>query len=113
MTEEDDVEWEVPSVMLDVLWRYEDVMSDQLSKQLPPRRAVDHRIELVPGTKPPAHAPYKISPLELGELRRQLDELLKSGSIQPSKHLMERPFFSKRRRMEHCACVWTIVLSTR
>ena len=57
MTEEDDVEGEVPSVVLDVLRRYEDVMSDQLSKHLPPRRVVDHWIELVPGAKPPAHAP--------------------------------------------------------
>ena len=61
VTEEDDVEGEIPSVVHDLLRRYEDVMPDQLPKHLPPRRAVDHRIELVPGAKPPAHTPYKMS----------------------------------------------------
>ena len=113
MTEEDDVEGEVPSVVLDVLRRYEDVMPDQLPKHLPPRWAVDHQIELASGAKPPAHAPYKISPLELGELRRQLMNCWRVGVSNHPRHLMEHPFFSKIRRMEHCTCVWTIVLSTR
>ncbi|KAI5335729.1 hypothetical protein L3X38_025863 [Prunus dulcis] len=39
-------------------------------KTLPPRREVDHAIELEPGAKPPAKAPYKMAPPELEELRR-------------------------------------------
>lgn len=43
---------------------------------------MDHRIELEPGAKPPAMAPYRMAPPELEELRRQLRELL---DAEPSK----------------------------
>lgn len=60
-------------------------MPPKLPKRLPPRREVDHRIELEPGAKPPAMAPYRMDPPELEELRRQLRELLDAGFFQPSK----------------------------
>ena len=41
---------EVPKEIASVLQQFEDVMPPQLPKKLPPRRAIDHRIELVPGT---------------------------------------------------------------
>ncbi|XP_074277500.1 uncharacterized protein LOC141601133 [Silene latifolia] len=62
-----------------------DLMPDQLPISLPPRRSVDHQIELLPGTRPPARGPYRMAPPELAELRRQLDDLIRSGSIRPSK----------------------------
>ncbi|KAK8658467.1 hypothetical protein V6N13_036673 [Hibiscus sabdariffa] len=68
-----------------VLEEYQDVMPDQLPYGLPPRRSVDHEIELLPGSKPHARCPYRMSPPELAELRKQLDELLQSGFIRPSK----------------------------
>ncbi|KAK8646204.1 hypothetical protein V6N13_119998 [Hibiscus sabdariffa] len=68
-----------------VLEEYQDVMPDQLPYGLPPRRSVDHKIELLPGTKPSARCPYRMSPPELAELRKQLDELLQGGFIQSSK----------------------------
>ena len=60
-------------------------MPDQLPKSLPPRRAVDHEIELFPGSKPPAKSPYRMAPPELEELRKQLNEFLVGGFIRPSK----------------------------
>ncbi|KAL0293503.1 UNVERIFIED_CONTAM: RNA-directed DNA polymerase [Sesamum radiatum] len=60
-------------------------MPDELPRKLPPKRAVDHEIELVPGTKPPARAPYQMSQPELVELRKQLKEMLESGIIKPAK----------------------------
>ncbi|KAL5575999.1 hypothetical protein UlMin_017698 [Ulmus minor] len=68
-----------------VLRGYADIMPDQLPKSLPPRRAVDHEIELLPGSKPPAKSPYRMAPPELEELRKQLNELLAGGFIRPSK----------------------------
>ena len=47
-----------------------DVMPPQLPKKFPPRREVDHN-ELVSEAKPPAKAPYRMSPPELEELRKQ------------------------------------------
>ncbi|KAL0400226.1 UNVERIFIED_CONTAM: Retrovirus-related Pol polyprotein from transposon [Sesamum radiatum] len=60
-------------------------MPDELPQKLPPKRAVDHEIELVPSMKPPARAPYQMSQPELVELRKQLKEMLESGIIKPAK----------------------------
>jgi hypothetical protein len=76
---------EVPKEIVSVLQQFEDVMPPQLLKKLPPRRAIDHRIELVSGTKPSSQAPYRMSPMELAELRKQLEELIDAGFVRPSK----------------------------
>ncbi|KAJ7958669.1 Retrotransposon protein, putative, Ty3-gypsy subclass [Quillaja saponaria] len=75
----------VPPTIQRVLKEYEGVMPNKLPQTLPPRRGIDHEIELVPGIKPPAKAPYRMAPPELAELRKQLNELLESGFIRPSK----------------------------
>ena len=62
----------VPKPVQEVLEEFKDVMPAELPKELPPRREIDHAIELEPGAKPPAFAPYRMSPPELEELRRQL-----------------------------------------
>ena len=50
-----------------------------------PRREVDHKIEVKPGTETPSKAPYRLSQKELEELKSQLDELLTEGYIRQSK----------------------------
>ncbi|KAI3451450.1 hypothetical protein Pfo_008115 [Paulownia fortunei] len=75
----------IPEVVKGLLREFEDVMPDELPRKLPPKRAVDHEIELVPGTKPPARAPYRMSHPELVELRKQLKEMLECGIIKPAK----------------------------
>ena len=51
---------------------------------LPPRRVVDFGIELHPGTLPISMTPHRMAPVELQELRVQLQELLDKGFIIPS-----------------------------
>ena len=51
---------------------------------LPPPREVEFSIELMPGTGPISIAPYRMSPLELSELKKQLEELLEKGFVRPS-----------------------------
>ncbi|GKD54048.1 hypothetical protein Tco_1287435, partial [Tanacetum coccineum] len=51
---------------------------------LPPPRQVEFLIELVPGDKPVARAPYRLTPSEMRELSEQLRELLEKGFILPS-----------------------------
>ncbi|KAL2224126.1 UNVERIFIED_CONTAM: Retrovirus-related Pol polyprotein from transposon, partial [Sesamum indicum] len=75
----------IPGEIKKLLKEFEDVMPDELPRKLPPKRAVDHEIELVPGTKPPARAPYRMSQPELVELRKQLKDMLESGIIKPAK----------------------------
>ncbi|GBG63470.1 hypothetical protein CBR_g38088 [Chara braunii] len=45
---------------------------------------IQHRIEIEPGSRTPKGAVYRMSPRELEELRKQLDELLEKGWIRPS-----------------------------
>ena len=66
-----------------VVYEYEDVFSDEL-QGLPPRRDVDFIIELHPGTSPISMTPHRMAPVELQELKVQLQELLDKGFIRPS-----------------------------
>ncbi|KAM0025819.1 putative nucleotidyltransferase, Ribonuclease H [Helianthus debilis subsp. tardiflorus] len=66
-----------------VVSEYPNVFPEDLPR-LPPDREVEFRIHLIPGTIPIAKAPYRLSPTEMLELKRQLDELLSKGFIQPS-----------------------------
>jgi hypothetical protein len=50
---------------------------------MPPERAIEFKIELQPGTAPVAKAPYKMSSVELKELKVQLQGLLDRGYIRP------------------------------
>ncbi|WVZ57938.1 hypothetical protein U9M48_008266 [Paspalum notatum var. saurae] len=66
-----------------VVCEYPDVFPDDIPG-LPPDRAVEFAIDLVPGTAPIAKAPYRMSGKEYDELKRQLDELLEKGLIRCS-----------------------------
>ena len=51
---------------------------------LPPVRVIEFVIELLPGTTPISKAPYRMAPVELKELKTQLQELLDKKFIRPS-----------------------------
>jgi hypothetical protein len=57
-----------------VVWEFMDVFSDD-SPGMPPERTIEFKIELQPGIAPIAKAPYKITPVELVELKIQLKDL--------------------------------------
>ena len=54
---------------------------------LPPQREIEFKIDLYPGIEPISISPYRMAPLELKELRKQLDQLLNIGYI----HLSTSP----------------------
>jgi hypothetical protein len=68
-----------------MLREYRDVFPSELPAGLPPSRDIDHRIELVPGASPTSRPTFRMSPKELDELKKQLEDLTRSGFIQPSK----------------------------
>jgi hypothetical protein len=70
--------------MKKVMIEFADVFPKDLPKELPPRRDIDFRIELIPGFTPPARSPYRMSPAEQDEVRKTLDDLLEHGFIQSS-----------------------------
>ena len=51
---------------------------------LPPQREIEFAIDVVPGATPASITPYRMAPLELKELKLQLQELLEKGFIRPS-----------------------------
>lgn len=84
------------------------MMPLELPKTLPSRHATDHKIELVPGSKPFAKDPYRMSFMELVEMRSSCLSCLMLITLSPPKLLMVVQFCSKRSKMGHCKCVWTI-----
>jgi hypothetical protein len=66
-----------------VIQEFSDVFSDDLLG-MPPERAIEFNIELQPSTAPITKAPYKMSSMELEELKVQLQGLLDKGYIRPS-----------------------------
>jgi hypothetical protein len=59
------------------------VFPDDLPR-MPPERVLEFKFKLQPGTAPIAKAPYKMSPMELKELKIQLQGLPDKGYINPS-----------------------------
>ena len=66
-----------------VVCEYPDVFPDDLPG-MPPDRNIEFAIELQPGTAPISRRPYWMPPIELAELKKQLQELLNKGYIHPS-----------------------------
>ena len=62
---------------------FPDVFPEELSG-LPPQREIEFAIDVVPGATPASITPYRMAPLELKELKLQLQELLEKGFIRPS-----------------------------
>ena len=66
---EDKTQTLYPMQVQAILNEFANVFPKDLLASLPPWRELDHRIELVPGAKPPHRAPYRMSPQGLDELR--------------------------------------------
>ncbi|KAL5787294.1 hypothetical protein ACOSP7_004243 [Xanthoceras sorbifolium] len=65
------------------VYDFADVFPEELPG-LPPQREVEFVIDVVLGTSPVSIAPYRMAPVELKELKIQLQELLDKGFIRPS-----------------------------
>ena len=63
---------------------FQDVFPNQLPKGPPPKRKVEHKIDLVEGAEPTSRPPYRLKPKEQDELEAQLKDLLAQGFIRPS-----------------------------
>ena len=68
---------DIPDV--EVVREFEDVFQE--IPGLPPKREVEFRIDLVPGSAPISKAAYRMAPKELEEMKKQLDEMLQKGCV--------------------------------
>jgi hypothetical protein len=73
---------------------------------MPPERAIEFKIELQSGTALIAKAPYKMSPVEMNELKIQLQGLLDKRYIRPSTSPWGcSALFMEKKDKELCLCV--------
>ena len=73
---------------------------------MPPQRVVDFGIELHPSTLPISMTPHKMPPVELQELKVQLQELLDKGFIRPSTSPWGAPvIFAKKKDKTLRLCI--------
>ena len=71
-----------PEALQHLLALYKDIFTDP--QCLPPRRAYDHAISLLPGSTPINAKPYHYSPLHKTEIENQVQQLLQVGLITQS-----------------------------
>ncbi|XP_071729295.1 uncharacterized protein [Rutidosis leptorrhynchoides] len=95
---------------IDVVREFSDVFPDEL-QGFPPVREVEFSIDLIPGSQPISKAPYRMAPLELQELKEQLQELIDCGFIRPSVSPWGAP--SKEEHENHLRVVLEILQSKK
>ena len=80
-----------------LLEKHQACFPDKLPSELPPRRSVEHEIDLEPGRDPPSRPAIRLSKPHMDELQRQLADLLDRGYIEPSKSPFGAPVFFVRK----------------
>ncbi|CAI7802324.1 unnamed protein product [Closterium sp. NIES-54] len=81
-----------------LLETFSGVFPEDLPAGLPPKKAADHRIDLIPGSTPPVRPTYKMSAMELKELKKQLEDMLAKEFIQPSSSPYASPVLFVRKK---------------
>jgi hypothetical protein len=82
-----------------VVNEYLDVFPEELLG-MPLDRDIEFVIDLVPGTSPIAKRPYRMAASELAELKKQLEELQKSGFIRRSSSPWGAPVLFVKKKEE-------------
>ena len=72
-----------PELRIFIFDRFPSVFPDDIC-ELPPEREVEFIIDLVPGANPMSIAPYRMSPVELAEVKAQVQDLLSKQFVRPS-----------------------------
>ncbi|CAI7782228.1 unnamed protein product [Closterium sp. NIES-53] len=75
---------ELPPAVKKILEEFQDILPDDLPDQLPPYRTHQHEIVEEPRSKPTFRAPYRLSPTELADMKKQIEYLLEKRLIRPS-----------------------------
>nr|GEX44755.1 retrotransposon protein, putative, Ty3-gypsy subclass [Tanacetum cinerariifolium] len=88
-----------------IVWYFPNVFSEELPG-ITPEREGKFDIELILGTQPISKAPYRMPPIELKELKEQLQELLDLGIVRPSVSSWDAPvLFVKKKDGSMRLCI--------
>jgi hypothetical protein len=74
----------LPSIVFDALQEYDDVFPDEVPLGLPPKRGIEHQIDLVSSASLPNRVAYRTNPEETKEIQQQVEELVKKWYVQES-----------------------------
>jgi hypothetical protein len=74
----------LPTTAFDALYEYEDVFPDEVPPGLPPKRGIEHQIDLVSVAPLLNRPPYRTNPEETKEIQCQVQELLDKGYVKES-----------------------------
>lgn len=89
----------------EILQEYREVFAE-LPKTLPPCRKYNHTIKLVEDAEPTFKPTFRLSITELNILKKQLEDLLVCGWIQPSQLPYGAPvLFVRKKDGSMCMCI--------
>lgn len=80
------------------LTQYADRLVDSVPSLPPHRGDMDFEFDLIPGAEPPHAKPYRLSAVEIAELRKQLAELEAKGFIYPCHSPYSSPVLFVRKK---------------
>ena len=80
-----------------VVREFPDVFPEDLPG-IPPDSEIDFQIKLTPRTEPISKAPYRMAPLELKELKVQMEELVSKDFVKPSTSPWGAPVLFVKKR---------------
>lgn len=99
-----DIPPDVPPSVREVLVKYASVF--QVPSGMPPVRAFDHRIHLLPNTKPVNVHPYRYPYFQKNEIERQVREMLDAGIIRHICSAFSSPVLLIRKKDgTFCFCI--------
>ncbi|KAK8649480.1 hypothetical protein V6N13_130209 [Hibiscus sabdariffa] len=100
---QDEYDFGLPS--MPIVSEFIDVFPEELPG-LPPTREVEFGIDIHPGTNPVSITPYRMAPIELKDLKKQLEELQSKGFIRPSTSPWGAPvLFVKKNDVSMRLCI--------
>ncbi|CAN6487401.1 unnamed protein product [Victoria cruziana] len=80
-----------------IVQEYADVFPEDLPG-LPLEREIEFMIKLMPGVQRISKTPYRMTPAELADLKKQIQELMDKGFIQPSKSPWGAPILFMKKK---------------
>ena len=63
---------------------YSHVFPEEIPSGLPPKRSIEHHIDLIPGAILPNKPAYRMNPKDTIEIQRQVEELISKGLVRES-----------------------------
>jgi hypothetical protein len=97
----------IPASVQQIIQEFSSVFEEP--KGLPPKRACDHSIPLIPDAKPVNLRPYRYNPALKDEIEAQVAEMLQSGVIQHSQSAFSSPALLVRKKDG----TWRLVIDYR